>query len=110
MRDGIGIGGAAQGIVRRVLEIPDGTVGVASTLEVHGQLGRNLVRPRPIARLYPPPDLLMETHPVSGRHARIHYLVIRGMAELITRRDRPVRPGLGAVGLDEPPLACQSRI
>jgi hypothetical protein len=76
---------------------------------MHRQLRSNLPRLRSIAGLLAGPDLLMQAHPLPGRHARVHHFMIQGMAELIARRDRPIGPGLGTSGPDEPPLAGQGR-
>ena len=59
VRHGIGMGRAAEGIVRRVLEIPKCAASIASPLKMYGQLGRDLACPRPIALLFPDPDLQM---------------------------------------------------
>jgi hypothetical protein len=104
VRDGIGIGGAAQGIVRRLLEIPDRTVRVASLLKVHGQLSRDLARPRPIARLFPDTDLQMPAPLSAWWDPVIQGFTIQVMAKAIARGHRPVRPCHEAACLDELPV------
>jgi hypothetical protein len=109
MGDCLLIGTVPQGILPRVGEIVDSTPGIASTRKMHCQLRSNLPGLHPITDFLASPDLLMQAHPVPGRYARIHHLVIQGMDELIARRNRPIGPGLGAPGPDEPPLAGQGR-
>ena len=77
---------------------------------MHGEFRRNRRRVGPITRFLPEADLLMQADAVPARHSGIHDLLIHGMEELITRRHRPVGPGLSAHRPHEPPLAGQGRI
>src|SRR5262249_25848259 len=98
MADRLLIGPPSQRVFCRPPAIGHQPPGVSTALKVPRQFRCDLMRPRPIAGLLAGPDLLMQAYPVPSRDARIHHLVIQGMAERIARRDRPVRPGLGATG------------
>ena len=60
-----------------VLEIGDGTPGIAVTRKMHHQLCSDLPGLRSIAGLLAGPDLLMQAYPVPGGYTRIDHLVIK---------------------------------
>ena len=107
MGDGVGMGRAAQGIVRRVLEIPESAVSVSALLEVHRELGRDLWRLCSITRLFPGTDLQVPALLSTWRHLVRQGFTIQVMAEPIRRGHGPVRPFRKAACLDEPPVMGQ---
>src|SRR5919109_4461445 len=107
MGDRLLIGTAPQGILPGVVEIVDGTLGIASAREMHRQLGGHLPCLRPIAHLLALADAAMQLRPPRRRQPGVCYLLVERMRKPVASCYCPVRPALLSVRLQPLPPSGQ---
>ena len=109
MRACLSICGASHGILGRLQEVRHRPWEVLPLRKVHGQFGRQRRGVLAIACFQAGTDLLVQADSLPCGHPPIHYLIIQGVPEAITRGHRPIGPGLHARRLEEPALTRPGR-
>src|SRR5262244_2615951 len=100
------MGIAPGGIVCRLLEIVHGPLDLAPTLEVDGELGRDVPRPGAIARLQTAPNVPMQLHPPCGPYLLVQGLLVQRMLKVVAAPAGAIRPDCYAGVIDKVVLRC----